>query len=118
MERGVSVQPSLSLEVNGEVWSYQRGGTRIYSFGGVEINVWDHATGKPGIEFTPEAVEARVREWLKDEEEADAGDPEEEEEEVGYLPPPSHAGTVRVSDGHGCTERLPAWMDDPYGYGQ
>lgn len=34
------------------------------------------------------------------------------------LPPsrPFLAGTKRVSDGHGCTERVPSWMDDPYGY--
>ncbi|HNI35843.1 MAG TPA: hypothetical protein PLV93_10610 [Microthrixaceae bacterium] len=31
-------------------------------------------------------------------------------------PRPFHAGTKRVSDGQGCTERVPAWMDDPYGY--
>ena len=30
--------------------------------------------------------------------------------------PASHAGTKRVPDGHGCTERVPAWELDPYGY--
>jgi hypothetical protein len=29
--------------------------------------------------------------------------------------PPSHAGTKRVPDGQGCTERLPTFVDDnPY----
>jgi hypothetical protein len=52
---------------SGHEWSYTEGGTRIYG-NGEEINIWDHAKGAPGIEFTPEAVKARVTEWTEEEE--------------------------------------------------
>ena len=65
----------ISCEVGGEVWTYKRGSTRIYGFGHQEINIWDHAAGKPGIPFTAEAIRERIEEWLADEAEADEEDP-------------------------------------------
>lgn len=173
MELPIEGSARLAVWVRGEVWSYKEGSTRIYSFGGDEINVWDHAAGAPGIEFTREAIEARVKEWLADEDEPAAkveritcrsraamdcydGRPAAEVYPEGqdddgtwdgetvvcdacyiWLGQPTsgdpasiaggkgrhggreqarHAGTVRVPDGHGCTERVPAWELDPYGY--
>ena len=112
MSRANQQQPTkdravLSVWVAGQVWSYKEGSTRIFSYDGQEINVWDHATARPGVEFTRAAIEQRVREWVEDEQEADSPPP---------APATGHAGTVRVADGHGCTERVPAWELDPYGY--
>lgn len=55
----------------GEVFTYKRGGTRIMGDHGTEINVWDHAAGRPGIDFHPDAVRAAVEKWISDEKEAD-----------------------------------------------
>ena len=75
MELPVEGQATLAVWVRGEVWSYKEGSTRIYSFGGQEINVWSHQAGAPSIAFTRQSIEARVKEWLDD----DAEDPPEPE---------------------------------------
>ena len=97
----------------GEVFTYERGGTRIKGDHGTEINVWDHATGQPGIDFHPDAVRARVEEWIRDQTETDQTSP---------APPPAGqlVGRDRVTDGAGCTERLSSverdWLsgESPY----
>lgn len=65
----------LSVWVEGQVWSYKEGSTRIYSYDGQEVNVWDHQHARPGIEFSRAAIEQRVREWVADEREADGVPP-------------------------------------------
>ena len=74
MELPTEGQARLAVWVRGEVWSYKEGSIRIYSFAGEEINVWDHAAGAPGIEFTRQGIEARVEKWLDDE--ADDSEPQ------------------------------------------
>ena len=54
---------------NGQKWSYEKGDSRIRSEYGDEINIWDHASGGPGIKFNPGAVERRVQRWNEEEEE-------------------------------------------------
>lgn len=97
----------------GEVFTYERDGTRIKGDHGTEINVWDHAADKPGIDFHPDAVRAAVEEWISDEKEADqpadgAGcDLCEETETWPSVPPAGQlVGRDRVTDGAGCTERI------------
>lgn len=49
---------------------YEKGGSYIEVFGegwfGIDdiINVYDYVAGKPSIEYTPESVEAKVKEYL------------------------------------------------------
>ena len=54
---------------SGQAWTYEKGGSRIRSEYGEEINIWDHASATPGIKFNPNAVERRVKRWIKEEEE-------------------------------------------------
>lgn len=85
----------------GEVFTYERGSTRIHGDHGTEINVRDHATGKP-LDFHPDAVRAVVEQWIADETETD-----QPAEEPPAVPPPGQlVGRDRVTDGAGCTERL------------
>lgn len=53
---------------DGSCWAYKQGATRITSSTGEEINIWDHATAKPGIAFTPDAIAERVYAWLSEDE--------------------------------------------------
>lgn len=64
----------------GWTWNYHEGSTRIIG-SQTEINIWDHASGQPGIEFTVEAITARIDEWRRDEREADEGPSENAEAE-------------------------------------
>ena len=53
---------------DGYLWAWERGRFWVTCNGEDTINIWDHAAGEPGIEATPEALAARVAEWLADEE--------------------------------------------------
>ena len=108
-DRPTEGRACLSVWVRGEVWSYREGSTRIYSFGGDEINVWDHAAGAPGIEFTREGIEARVEEWLDDQAEADQVQREADEDAERAL-----AGNERPGTPEGMTDE--EWAVERFGW--
>lgn len=103
----------------GEVFTYQRGDTRIRGNHGTEINVWDHATGQPGILFNGDAIQTAIEQWYREETGEDQ-QTDQPTKPAGQPFPGKHptnrteVGTVRVADGYGCSERLPAWMADDY----
>ena len=81
-------------ESDGTEWSYEEFAARID--GPEQINVWDHAKGAPGIDFTPAAVVERIERWKADSEEA------ENQLEAAQERQPAE----RVADGAGCVERV------------
>ena len=90
----------MTVYFGGEKFTYTRGHMRIYGkTSGAQVNAWDHENNKPAIEFTPEAILARLEEWKTE------GAPQ--------YPPPrresgkvSDSGNVYRSDGLGCVERV------------
>ena len=87
----------------GREWRYVDGTSRIRCYPGPdakeaidEINVWDHARGRP--DFDPHeqtGVRDRVLRHLR-----------EEEERAEPAPKPADSGKVYRSDGLGCVERV------------